>query len=101
MKSTKAQREAVAAVLSRAREAADREVLIENICEAVLSAEDNKTKYVVITRTKAAGTMTAYGPYGAMATARKAAQSGLMLGDLVAILGMRPVPRKVRGDKAT
>jgi hypothetical protein len=99
IRSTKAQREAVKAALKRSSEAADLDVLVENICEAFATAEDDKTRWVVVTqrRNEAGDIRTlAYGPYASASTASKALASGVMLGELAMVLAMRPAPRTTK-----
>lgn len=95
MRFTKAQRDAVKAALLRGKEAADLDVLVENVCHAFATAEDDKTRYVVVT-SKGNGERYAYGPYATVKTAAKALDSGDMIGEVAVILGMRPVPRAVK-----
>jgi hypothetical protein len=60
------------------------------IASAVVET-DVDTRWVVITDF---GGATAYGPYASAETARKAIDSGLMLGSQAMLLAMKAVPRK-------
>ena len=67
---------------------------LEEAADAIATAvveSDGPTRWVVIIDTSPP---TAYGPYASSATARKAIDSGLMLGGKRAmLLAMKPVPR--------
>lgn len=69
------------------------EAAAEAVAAAVLLAEGDP-KWVVITDTPTQPTV--YGPYGSAEVARKAIDSGLMLGARAMLLAMQPVPRKGR-----
>lgn len=60
------------------------------VADAVIM-EQGPTRWVVIT---SHGGGLVYGPYASADTARKAAESGLMLGEHYMVLPMQPVPRK-------
>ena len=67
---------------------------IEDAARAVATAvieADGPTRWVVITQ-HGDGPI-AYGPYASAETARKAINSGLMLGEKCMLLAMKPVPR--------
>jgi hypothetical protein len=90
---TKAQKSAVSEALRRGAEAADFDTWVDLVCHAFATARDEETVYAVLTD---AGHL--YGPYASAATARKALNSGRMLGTQGRVLGMRPVPRSSRKD---
>jgi hypothetical protein len=60
------------------------------VATAVIEA-DGPVRWVVITDTPT--TPTAYGPFASAETARKAIDSGLMLGERAMLFAMKPVPR--------
>jgi hypothetical protein len=70
----------------------------EAVAKAVIEASQ-KPRWVVIKDTGT--TPTAYGPYASAASARKAIDSGLMLGGRAMLFAMQPVPRAIKADRTT
>lgn len=93
MRFTIAQLAAVKAALLRSGEAADLDVLAQNVCEAFATAQDDKTRFAVVTTNETGLPLFAYGPYASYKTAAKAMNTGTMLGVRGHVMGMRPVPR--------
>lgn len=89
----KAHRDAAKAALSRRYDTLDEAAAA--VAAAVVEAQGHM-KWVIIT--KHGSGVVAYGPYGAAKTARKAAASGLMVGQQYVLLAMQPVPRSGHRD---
>lgn len=72
---TAAQKKAVLSTLSKASEFTDPEAFVTELAASVLTAEDTKTKWVVVTRDPA-NTVYVFGPYATAQTARKVIDGG-------------------------
>lgn len=93
---TAAQRNAVLEVLAQAAQFTDPKTWAEAIAEAVVTAEDVKTRYCVVTTNKAKETWI-FGPYSTFATAEKAVASGhlgTMEGTKGFIAPLIPAPKR-------
>lgn len=89
----KAHREAVKNALEGEHEDAD--ALFESVAQAVLTALDNKIRYVVVT-----DDYLAFGPYATRSAARKAVDKGNMAtrpGTQAMVLPLSPSPKAMKG----
>ena len=93
---TAAQKKAALGVLSRSAEFTDPAEFITELVSAVLTAEDIKTKWVVVTRDPT-NTVYVFGPYATAETAQKVINSG-NLGSMPntkgGIFPLVPAPKK-------
>lgn len=93
---TAAQKNAVLEVLAQAASFTDPKAWAEAIALAVITAEDVKTRYCVVTTNPAKETLV-FGPYATFSTAEKAVASGYlgtMEGTKGFITPLIPAPKK-------
>lgn len=92
---TVGQRRAVLHMLSQAASFTSLEEFADELAVAVISAEDEKSRRIVVTRTPA-GSLYAFGPYATAATAMKVLDSGVLAhveGTRGAVLPLSPAPK--------
>lgn len=106
IRATAAQKKAALGVLSRSAEFTDPAEFITELVSAVISAEDAKTRWAVVTRDPQ-NTVYVFGPYATAETARKVIDSGnlgLMPNTKGGIFPLIPAPKKptktTKGTKA-
>lgn len=93
---TAAQKSAVLTVLSRAHEFTDPAEFVNQLALAVITAEDTKTRWCVVTQTPTSDVYV-FGPYATADTARKAAETaglGVMPGTRGAIYPLIAAPKQ-------
>lgn len=89
-------RKAVGLVLDQAREYRTRDELVDDLCVAVLTAGDDKTRWVCLTR-QPDGALWVFGPYATNASAKAALDTGMLAsveGTLGTILPISPAPKQ-------
>ncbi len=90
-------RKAAQAVLASIGTYSSHAAIVEALCEAVITAEDKSTRYVIGARDQR-GNTTIYGPYATAAAATKAATSGIGYdpGMTGYVLPLCPAPKRSR-----
>lgn len=100
---TAAQKKAALGTLSRSAEFTDPAEFITELALSVITAEDVKTKWVVVTRDPQ-NTVYVFGPYATAETARKVIDSGnlgLMPNTKGGIFPLIPAPKKPTTTKTS
>jgi len=93
-------RKAAAQVLASIGTYSSHADIVEAICEAVITAEDSTTRYVIGARDQR-GNTTVYGPYATANAAIKAAASGIGYDPGMAgfVLPLCPAPKKTKAQE--
>jgi hypothetical protein len=95
MRITAAQRRAAQHVIDHREQYPTLEGLVDALCLAVLAAEDETARRVIVLRSTAG--LFVYGPYASYATALKVAESGALgLGGTAAIVPLTTAPKSPR-----
>lgn len=91
---------AVTGVLQNAGKFTTSEELIEALCVAVVTADDDNTRWIVLTRDRTG--YTAFGPYATATTAKRVLDGGTVLSDKMGVqAGILPIAGAPRPPAAT